>query len=201
MQQHISLGKDPVLGSECCMFCFVLLFCERKNSLLVCSNFVVMGKGKKKKKKNGKDQFKQIQTKRTLVVARGDPGKLLALSQRSVNPREVGSASTERSSLFSSKLRVLLVGEGDFSFAVSLTATIGGPSLVATSLDTRGEVLQKYGAEADQNIRALRAAGATVIHGVDATRRGVLDEALATASAFPHGAVSRMSDATRLESG
>ena len=139
-----------------------------------------MGKGRKKRKAAAvaaaaaKGARKREQQR--IVVA--DPGKLLALSQRSVNPHEVASSSSASSSLFSSKSRVLLVGEGDFSFALSLTATIGGASLVATSLDTRGEVMKKYGANAQQNIRALRAAGARICHGVDATSRESLDEAL-----------------------
>lgn len=143
-----------------------------------------MGKGRKKRK------VAKGSHKRSPIIV--NASKLLALSQRSVNPHEVASASSAASSLYSSRSRVLLVGEGDFSFALSLTATIGGNSLVATSLDSRDEVLSKYGASAQQNIRALSAAGARVYHGVDATSRESLDEALGldAGTAVPSVAVS-----------
>lgn len=51
---------------------------------------------------------------------------------------------------------VLLVGEGDFSFAVSVLKQKLVTRLVPTSLDTEAQVLQKYGEKARQNIEFLR---------------------------------------------
>lgn len=68
--------------------------------------------------------------------------------------------------------RVLEVGAGNFSFAVALARDqLGGAAsgMVATSFDSLGEIEHKY-AEATEVVAALRRAGATVLHGVDATR-------------------------------
>ena len=68
--------------------------------------------------------------------------------------------------------RILLVGEGDFSFALSLLATYGCTSLVATSYDKKGAVISKY-PQARGHLQALESEeGCRVIHGVDATKLG-----------------------------
>ena len=88
-------------------------------------------------------------------------------------------------------LRVLLCGEGDFSFAAaylrawrhyrsahpSTTRTSACSRaaaqqlrLVATSLDSEEEVLRRYGpVGVAGNLAAVRALGGRVLHGVDAT--------------------------------
>lgn len=65
--------------------------------------------------------------------------------------------------------RVLLLGEGDFSFAVALAKE--DVELVATGLDTEEEVQRKY-SDAGPNLRKLARLRrvASVHHGVDATR-------------------------------
>ena len=79
------------------------------------------------------------------------------------NPRS-GSAS-----LFNRNQRVLLVGEGDFSFAAALALSFGGSKITATSFDSGATCREKYPATAAVNIHALVEAGADVRHGVDAT--------------------------------
>ncbi|KAM5586826.1 uncharacterized protein ABKV19_005649 [Rosa sericea] len=62
--------------------------------------------------------------------------------------------------------RILLVGEGDFSFAVSLARAFGSSTkMIATSLDTRGELI-KY-SKAMSNLRELESRGCQILHGVD----------------------------------
>eukprot|EP00850_Spirogloea_muscicola_P022850 SM000314S12194 [mRNA] locus=s314:44911:47893:- [translate_table: standard] len=75
---------------------------------------------------------------------------------------EVDHSSAER------EKRILLVGEGDFSFSLALAWLIGsGSGLVATTLDLE----DKY--SSGRNIvDDLRATGATVLFGVDANRLG-----------------------------
>lgn len=65
--------------------------------------------------------------------------------------------------------RVLLLGEGDFSFAVALAKE--DVQVVATGLDTEEEVQRKY-SDAGPNLRKLARLRrvASVHHGVDATR-------------------------------
>ena len=65
------------------------------------------------------------------------------------------------------KGRTLLLGEGNFSYALSLAQNFGGENLVATSLDSLSTVKAKY-TESEANLDALRQLGATVLHGVDA---------------------------------
>jgi 25S rRNA (uracil2634-N3)-methyltransferase len=82
--------------------------------------------------------------------------------------------------------KVLLVGEGNFSFAVSLVKQISdqsgemmetcGDFLVATCYDSEDILYQKYGKEAVTNIQFLQSVGATVLFSIDATQLGKYKE-------------------------
>lgn len=67
--------------------------------------------------------------------------------------------------------RILIVGDGDFSFTAGLVAHRGGAGrgIVATSYDSEKLLKQKYAA-APQNILRACAAGVSVQHGIDATQ-------------------------------
>ncbi|KAM3276043.1 hypothetical protein ACQJBY_044425 [Aegilops geniculata] len=65
--------------------------------------------------------------------------------------------------------RILVVGDGDFSFSLALATAFGsGENLVATSLDSYGylKIMYSYG---ESNVTSLQRMGATVLHDVDAT--------------------------------
>lgn len=71
---------------------------------------------------------------------------------------------------------VLLVGEGNFSFAVALLQHPPAPldhlpptNIVATAYDTQEECYTKY-PDAEQNVRILREQGTQVLFAVDATK-------------------------------
>ncbi|CAM0951908.1 unnamed protein product [Alopecurus aequalis] len=69
---------------------------------------------------------------------------------------------------YSSAQSILVVGDGDLSFSLSLATAFGsGENLVATSLDSYGALTKKYG-KAEMNITELKRLGATVLHDVDA---------------------------------
>ncbi|KAL6332777.1 hypothetical protein AAG906_015039 [Vitis piasezkii] len=71
---------------------------------------------------------------------------------------------------YSSSQRILLVGEGDFSFSLSLAKAFGsGHNMVATSLDTQESLARKY-SNGIENVRQLEARSCLVLHGVDATQ-------------------------------
>jgi 25S rRNA (uracil2634-N3)-methyltransferase len=77
---------------------------------------------------------------------------------------------------FGASDRILLIGEGNFSFAVALLQHPPAPldylppaNITATALDTEEECHTKY-PDAEQNIRVLREKGTRVLFGVDATR-------------------------------
>ncbi|KAL4341488.1 hypothetical protein GQ457_08G007900 [Hibiscus cannabinus] len=70
---------------------------------------------------------------------------------------------------YCSSQRMLLVGEGDFSFSVCLARAFGSATkMVATSLDSRGFLFRNY-KKAMVNIHELRSRGCMVLHGIDAT--------------------------------
>lgn len=70
---------------------------------------------------------------------------------------------------YSSKHEILLVGEGDFSFAACLAKAFGDASnITATSLDTEGQLRMKH-STAEANLDFLEEMGATIIHKVDAS--------------------------------
>ncbi|KAF1813286.1 hypothetical protein P152DRAFT_415137, partial [Eremomyces bilateralis CBS 781.70] len=65
--------------------------------------------------------------------------------------------------------RVLLVGEGDFSFAASLVEHHGAADLLATSFDSEEEVIRKYSI-AETHLQTIRAAEQPLLFTVDATK-------------------------------
>ncbi|KAL6207279.1 hypothetical protein ACLB2K_024523 [Fragaria x ananassa] len=69
---------------------------------------------------------------------------------------------------YSSRHRILLVGEGDFSFSLSLATHFGSArNMVATSLDSQDKIYSKY-SNAIANVRELEERGCLVLYGVDA---------------------------------
>ncbi|GAV90401.1 DUF2431 domain-containing protein, partial [Cephalotus follicularis] len=64
--------------------------------------------------------------------------------------------------------KILLVGEGDFSFAACLAKAFGSATnMVATSLDSKVKLKRKY-SRATTNLEALEELGCITIHGVNA---------------------------------
>ncbi|XP_057460924.1 uncharacterized protein LOC130751350 [Actinidia eriantha] len=71
---------------------------------------------------------------------------------------------------YSSFQKILLVGEGDFSFSACLAVAFGcAHNIIATSLDSRVFLSSNY-RKAMFNIESLTSRGAEVVHGVDATQ-------------------------------
>jgi 25S rRNA (uracil2634-N3)-methyltransferase len=73
---------------------------------------------------------------------------------------------------YSSKDIILLIGEGNFSFARSLCENYleeGADNLTATCYDTESVLYEKYGDEAKDNVALVREYGGTVLFEVDAT--------------------------------
>ncbi|KAI9915479.1 hypothetical protein PsorP6_007632 [Peronosclerospora sorghi] len=76
------------------------------------------------------------------------------------NPKKLGP--------FSDRQRILIVGDGDFSFSLSLAVFLGGKNLVATCYDSKSDLNKKY-SNALLNADALETAGAEVHFNVNAT--------------------------------
>ena len=66
--------------------------------------------------------------------------------------------------------RILLVGEGDLSFAKSVVDHVGCYDVTATCLDSKDELFEKYKPQAEQHVRYLEAEGQTLHYGIDATK-------------------------------
>ncbi|XP_043720401.1 uncharacterized protein At4g26485-like [Telopea speciosissima] len=74
---------------------------------------------------------------------------------------------------YSSSHKILLVGEGDFSFSACLAKVFGSAdNMVATSLDSKSFLKKNY-SNSMSNIKDLKSRGCIVLHGVDATTMSV----------------------------
>ncbi|KAL8460283.1 hypothetical protein ACS0TY_031996 [Phlomoides rotata] len=70
---------------------------------------------------------------------------------------------------YSSKQKILVVGDGDLSFSVSLARSFRiASNMIATSPDTQEQLEMKYPSGAT-NVAVLKNKGCTVIYGVDAS--------------------------------
>lgn len=66
--------------------------------------------------------------------------------------------------------RILLVGEGDFSFAKSIVEEHGCCDVIATCYDPQEDLFEKYTPQAEEHVKYLEDEGQTVLYGVDATK-------------------------------
>jgi 25S rRNA (uracil2634-N3)-methyltransferase len=66
--------------------------------------------------------------------------------------------------------RILLIGEGDFSFAKSIVEHHGCCDITATCYDGQAELFGKYKPQAEEHIKYLEDEGQTVLYNVDATK-------------------------------
>lgn len=64
------------------------------------------------------------------------------------NPRGLG--------LYNDRQRILVVGDGDFSFSLALASALDGSSITATSYDSRGSLREKYPTTAEAYASDLR---------------------------------------------
>ncbi|KAL3643256.1 hypothetical protein CASFOL_014071 [Castilleja foliolosa] len=77
--------------------------------------------------------------------------------------------TTRRIKYYSNRHRILLVGEGDFSFSTCLARAFGwAPNMVATSLNSEEFLVKNY-ENALPNLVELGIRKCKVIHGIDAT--------------------------------
>ncbi|KAK5702146.1 hypothetical protein LTR17_022573 [Elasticomyces elasticus] len=70
---------------------------------------------------------------------------------------------------FHSEDRILLIGEGDFSFAKSLVDHHACYQVVATCYDSQEALYEKYEPQAEQHTKYLEESGQTVLYGINAT--------------------------------
>lgn len=135
-----------------------------------------MGKLKRKKLANAlgrmlKKQDKK-QEKERKIQAHND--NLEKAKQNQIKPKVAVKKAAVVKSIrpnYSSKDTILLIGEGNFSFAKSLCENYleeGAENLTATCYDTEEVLYQKY-EEAKENVELVRSFGGTVLFEVDGT--------------------------------
>ena len=86
------------------------------------------------------------------------------------NPPHVQAQHAAPTIPFSPCDRILLIGEGDFSFARSLVEHHECVNITATVLESSPQALEVKYPHAGENIAVIEAAGGVVKHGVDATK-------------------------------
>jgi len=111
----------------------------------------------------------------------GPPQKGSKLSQKTT-PKSPSSTTTpakkphtqnqhsEPTIPFEALDRILLIGDGDLSFALSLVREHGAADLLATTYDSEAELLEKYPQAAEYKREITEEYEQKVLHGVDATK-------------------------------
>eukprot|EP00931_Biecheleriopsis_adriatica_P111206 TRINITY_DN85563_c0_g1_i1.p1 TRINITY_DN85563_c0_g1~~TRINITY_DN85563_c0_g1_i1.p1 ORF type:complete len:356 (+),score=114.87 TRINITY_DN85563_c0_g1_i1:35-1069(+) len=95
------------------------------------------------------------------------PGKKQALKEARLKRIQ----ERQHRALYSSGERILLVGEGNFSFARALCEQLGsGEGVYATAYDTEASIKRKYADAAEMRKEIEDKFGGTTLVGVDATR-------------------------------
>ncbi|GAN10993.1 tubulin-specific chaperone D-like [Mucor ambiguus] len=134
-----------------------------------------MGKLKRKKLANALDRMLKKNEKRRVQQVKADAynNNIEKAKKNQVKPKK--SDIVERVRVrpqYNSKDKILLIGEGNFSFARSLCENYldeGAENLTATCYDSEQVLYEKYGEEAKDNIALVREFGGTVLFEVDGT--------------------------------
>ncbi|CAO0797056.1 unnamed protein product [Mucor circinelloides] len=134
-----------------------------------------MGKLKRKKLANALDRMLKKNEKRRVQQVKADAysDNIEKAKKNQVKPKKSNTVERVRvRPQYSSKDKILLVGEGNFSFARSLCENYldeGAENLTATCFDSEKVLYEKYGDEAKDNISFVREFGGTVLFEVDGT--------------------------------
>ena len=84
-------------------------------------------------------------------------------------PRVSGQNSTVTIP-FDAEDRILILGEGNFSFAKSIVEHHSCFDVTATCLDSKADLFEKYKPQAEEHIQFLEDEGQTVLYDIDATK-------------------------------
>jgi len=106
--------------------------------------------------------------KRTLRAAPKAAPVFFAPTILDVAPQLSGAMNQTLASCGASH-KILLIGEGDFSYALGLALSLGGSNILATSYDSLRELNKKY-ADCKSILNRLKTTGAQVLHGIDGTK-------------------------------
>lgn len=114
---------------------------------------LAMAKNKKRRLNTQRPVAKQTTTKQKLQDKKRSPSKI---SQPTIP--------------FEPEDRILLIGEGDFSFAKSIVEHHGCCDVTATCYESKHDLFEKYHPQGEQHVQYLEDEGQTVLYNVDATK-------------------------------
>ena len=115
------------------------------------------------------NKMKSLVTRAGGGIGGNEVMKKVKVTQVSRKQEEKKKKVSVKGTLYPEGSNILLVGEGDFSFAASLAKLRGhGDGITATSLDQADHIRRKY-AHSDGHIKTCVDNGVVLIHGIDAT--------------------------------
>ncbi|XP_056698329.1 uncharacterized protein At4g26485 [Spinacia oleracea] len=121
---------------------------------------------------SGYEDVKRKEKKKKAVIDDGDQViEEVVVLEKKVTTRISHVSSVKKIGLYNSSQRILLVGEGDFSFSACLAVAFGtcAVNITATSLNSEDFLIKNY-TKFITNKTELLTRGSTVIHDVDATK-------------------------------
>ncbi|OCK78842.1 hypothetical protein K432DRAFT_301123 [Lepidopterella palustris CBS 459.81] len=126
-----------------------------------------MSKGRSKKAKRAD---KRVEKRKSIAHAQKKAQKPSQLQPKSPNKHKTPTPQHLKPTIpFSPDDKILLVGEGDFSFAASLVTHHECTSVLATSYDSEAELLEKY-PQAAAHLTTLRTTSLTPLHSISAAK-------------------------------
>ncbi|KAF2841436.1 hypothetical protein M501DRAFT_969897 [Patellaria atrata CBS 101060] len=119
-----------------------------------------MAKAKAKRRKLEKRSHKGVKS-----------NKPIGASPKKLKPKKRGNGGQSKQEVlpFEANDQILLVGEGDFSFARSIVEHHGCVNVTATCFDTEVDLNRKY-PQSKTHTTYLRSQSQSVLHGIDATK-------------------------------
>ena len=126
----------------------------------------------KRGKKSSLKSSLQSQQSRLKRKQKAQQAAQVAEQSRKRNPgqkRVKGKVSMRTTNPFNSTDKILLIGEGNFSFARALLSTLPPSNITATAYDSEEACYAKY-PEAETIVQGLREKGVEVVFDVDATK-------------------------------
>ena len=125
---------------------------------------------------NGEVEVEMVKNKKRRLSAPTASTKHPKPNAKANKPAKSKSKSTpskkkpEATIPFQAEDRILLVGEGDFSFAKSIVEQHGCCDVTATCFDSQPELFEKYKPQAEEHVRYLEEEGQTVLYSVNAVK-------------------------------
>lgn len=108
--------------------------------------------------------------KRKLDIQQSGAESKTQPNKKAKHTKSAPATKIEATIPFAQEDRILLVGEGDFSFAKSIVESHGCYDVTATCFDVKDELFEKYRPQAELHVQYLDDEGQSIRYGIDATK-------------------------------